>query len=70
MQIAEYCSAHVTQGAQALKQVLQAKVTSELKRKIAYEAEFSSVAEACIEKNAPEPLKRSIFEMANAEAGN
>lgn len=65
MQITEYCSAHATQGAQALKQVLQAKVTSELKRKISYEAEFSSVAEACIEKNAPEPLKRLIFEMVH-----
>ena len=29
---------------------------------IAYEAEFSSVSEACIRKNAPEPLIAAVFD--------
>jgi hypothetical protein len=61
-QIANYRSAYATQGAQVLKQVLQAVATSELKKRIKYNAEFSSIAEACIDKNAPEPLKRLVFE--------
>jgi hypothetical protein len=61
-QIAKYRSALATQGAQVLKQVLQVAVKMDLERRIKYSAEFSSIAEACIEKNAPEPLKRLVFE--------
>lgn len=62
MQIVSYQSAQATTGAYVLKQVIQAKVKSQLKEKIKYEAEFSSVVEACIEKNAPQALKLSVHE--------
>lgn len=58
MKIDEYQHA---QGPQALRQVLQASATSTLKEMIAYSAEFSSISEACIRKNAPEPLIAAVF---------
>jgi hypothetical protein len=63
MQIEKYCSAHETKKAQALKQVQQEMAKRELQERIKYNSEFSSVAEACIEKNAPESLKRLVFEV-------
>jgi hypothetical protein len=59
MEIADYIGA---EGPQALRLVAQASVLRELKKKVTYEAEFSSVSEACIRKNAPAPLIASIFE--------
>lgn len=58
MKITEYQHA---QGPQALRRVLQASAMSTLKEMIAYSAEFSSVSEACIRKNAPEPLIAAVF---------
>jgi uncharacterized protein (TIGR02646 family) len=49
------------QGAQALVWLMKNTAISNLKKKIEYEAEFSSVAEACIRKKAPEPLVASVF---------
>jgi hypothetical protein len=50
-------SARETQGAQILKLVQQTAAIKELHELRTYAAEFSSVADACIEKNAPESLK-------------
>lgn len=58
MEIANY---HGAAGAQCLKLVAQAAVTDKLKKMVAYEAEFSSVVEACIRKLAPESLEASVF---------
>lgn len=44
------------------KKLLQTIAVSKLKKYIAYEAEFSSVAEACIRKSAPEPLIARVLE--------
>jgi len=55
--IRDYLSAQETWGAQALKLVSQAAARKELTALIDYAAEFSSVAEACIEKEAPIALK-------------
>lgn len=62
MQIADYQSAQAPGVAYVLRLLQQTKVKTELKKKIKYEAEFSSVAEACIEKNAPVALKLSVYE--------
>jgi hypothetical protein len=62
MKIAEYQNAT---GPQALRVVYQSSAKSALKSMIRYEAEFSSVSEACIRKNAPEPLIAAIFDPAN-----
>lgn len=59
MAIIDYTSAQSQK--QALRQVAQASAQAKLKEMIAYEAEFSSVAEACVRKNAPEPLLASVF---------
>jgi hypothetical protein len=56
--IAEYQS---TQGAQALDACLQALALTRLRKMIDYAAEFSSVMEACLRKNAPESLVASVF---------
>ncbi|MBT9313209.1 HNH endonuclease family protein [Leptothoe kymatousa] len=48
----------------AIRLVHQASAIKELKKKVAYEVEFSSVSEACIRKHAPEPLIASVFERA------
>jgi hypothetical protein len=55
--IQDYVSAHQTYGAQALKLVSQSTAVTELNELRGYASEFSSVADACIEKNAPESLK-------------
>lgn len=59
--IAAFRSAQKTHGAQVLKQVLQAAAKTELTSMIDYDEEFSSIAEACIEKHASESLKRMVF---------
>jgi len=59
MKIAEYQQAS---GPQAIRLVLQSLAKSTLKEMIDYNAEFSSVSEACIRKNAPEPLIAAIFD--------
>ncbi len=58
MAIADFKSA---KGPQALKAVTRASALSKLKEMVAYKAEFSSVSEACIRKNAPEPLIAEVF---------
>ena len=63
MAIAEYKSAS---GPQVLKWVRRASALSKLKSMVTYEAEFSSVAEACIRKKAPESVIASVFDKANA----
>jgi len=47
---------------QVLQLVQQASALARLKQMVAYGAEFSSVSEACIRKNAPESLIASVFE--------
>lgn len=49
-------------GAQALVILMKARAINDLKNKIKYEVEFSSVAEACIRKKAPEPVIAAVFE--------
>lgn len=51
------------QGAQALTWLQKATAVASLKKKIMYEAEFSSVAQACIRKRAPEALLASVFDV-------
>jgi hypothetical protein len=46
---------------QALRKVAQASARKHLKEMIDYKAEFSSVAIACIQKNAPSPLIAAVF---------
>jgi hypothetical protein len=59
--IADFVGAQATHGAQCLAMIQQATAKSELRKLVAYEAEFSSVAEACVDKNAPEALRRLVF---------
>lgn len=59
MRIAEYVNAD---GPQALRMISQTNSKVRLQEMVDYNAEFSSVAEACIRKNAPEPLLALIFE--------
>jgi hypothetical protein len=49
-------------GPQALRLVRQASAMNKLKEMVIYSAEFSSVSEACIRKNAPSTLVASVFE--------
>lgn len=49
-------------GSQALQLVQKLSAAKKLKRMISYSAEFSSVSEACIRKNAPGALVASLFE--------
>lgn len=49
-------------GAQALIWLMREMAVENLKKKIRYEAEFSSVAQACIRKKAPESLQASVFD--------
>jgi hypothetical protein len=60
MEIANYKGAKAC-GAQALTLLEREMAIVRLKAKIAYKAEFSSVAEACIRKKAPEPVVASVF---------
>jgi hypothetical protein len=50
------------QGSQVLRLVAQASAKAALKEMVDYNSEFSSVSEACIRKNAPEPLIAAIFD--------
>jgi hypothetical protein len=59
MRITEYVNAD---GPHVLRMFTQAAAKVRLKEMIDYNAEFSSVAEACIRKNAPEPLVALVFE--------
>jgi hypothetical protein len=59
MAIKEYQGAG---GPQVLRLVKQASAVKQLKEMVAYSAEFSSVAEACIRKHAPSPVVASVFE--------
>lgn len=45
---------------QVFKAIFQAKAVLELRKMIQYNREFSSVAEACIRKQAPEPIRAQI----------
>ncbi len=49
-------------GPQALRLVYQTLALKKLKKMVDYDAEFSSVSEACIRKNAPGSLVASVFE--------
>lgn len=59
MRITEYVNAD---GPQVFRMINQTAAKVRLKEMIDYNAEFSSVAEACIRKNAPEPLVALVFE--------
>jgi hypothetical protein len=59
MSITEYRD---VKGPQVLRLVIQASALKKLKEMVVYSAEFSSVSEACIRKNAPDPLVASVFE--------
>jgi hypothetical protein len=59
MAIADYQGAR---GPYALQRVAQASALKRLKAMVTYAAEFSSVSEACIRKNAPDSLVASVFE--------
>lgn len=59
--ISDYKGANI-QGAQALIWLMKEIAITNLKKKIKYEAEFSSVAEACIRKKAPESVLAVVFE--------
>ncbi len=48
-------------GAQALIWLMKEMSIAQLRDKVKYDAEFSSIAEACIRKNAPESLVASVF---------
>lgn len=63
MAIADYKGA---EGPYVLRLVGQASALKKLKEMVEYKAEFSSVAEACIRKNAPGPLIASVFERSSA----
>ncbi|MDR1994786.1 hypothetical protein [Azonexus sp.] len=58
--IKDYSSA--SDEPQSLKQIRQATVIVDLKKMIDYKEEFSSVAEACIRKTAPEAVKAKVYE--------
>lgn len=61
MAIAEYKGA---EGPQVLREVIQAAAVKKLKDMVTYTAEFSSVAQACILKNAPLPVVAMVFEQS------
>lgn len=56
--VGEYVSAAT--DPQCMRMLRQAGVVADLKRLIAYEAEFSSIADACIEKVAPPILRAKV----------
>ena len=60
MRIADYRQAT---GPQALRLIRQSVATAALKEMITYGFEFSSVSEACVRKNAPEPLIAAVFDV-------
>ena len=59
MEISNYKGA--AKSPQVLADIIRAGVRSRLKEKVKYEAEFSSIAEACIRKEAPEPIISAVF---------
>ncbi len=59
--INDYQSANMP-GAYALSIVHKTLAVTKLKEKIQYGVEFSSIAQACILKKAPEPLIASVFD--------
>lgn len=59
MVIADYNGAD---GPYVLRLVSQVAALKKLKEMVSYAAEFSSVSEACIRKNAPDSLIASVFE--------
>jgi hypothetical protein len=59
-EIANYNGANAC-GAEAIKWIMRSNSIANLKKMVAYEAEFSSVVAACIRKNAPEPLITEVF---------
>ncbi len=60
MEIANYNGA-LSNGYRHQKKLFRASAVSKLQNYIKYESEFSSVAEACIRKCAPEPLVAQVF---------
>lgn len=56
--IADYQGA---EGPQAIRWVYQALALRRIKEMVAYAAEFSSVAEACVRKKGPEALTAQVF---------
>jgi hypothetical protein len=67
MTIADYKGG--AEDPQAIRLINQTSAIKELKKKVAYEVEFSSVSEACIRKHAPTPLIASVLESAPAIHG-
>lgn len=66
------CRGHISEhvnadGPQVLRLIDQTKAKLRLKEMIQYDVEFSSVAEACIRKNAPEPLIAMVFEQTRLQ---
>jgi hypothetical protein len=59
--IKQYRAAQQTMGAQALALVEKTKAKQSLQGLTQYAAEFSSVAAACIEKEAPQALRQMIY---------
>lgn len=60
-QIQNYQSAS-TAASQYTKRIYQELALTSLKGMVTYDKEFSSIAKACIRKNAPEPLAASVLE--------
>ena len=58
MAIAKYRGAN---GSSNLARITKTMAKIEIKEMVKYEAEFSSVVEACVRKNAPEPLIAAVF---------
>jgi len=63
--VADYKAAS---GKQALRKITQLNAIIKLREMISYDAEFSSVAEACVYKLAPAPLKAAVFEKSAGHA--
>jgi hypothetical protein len=62
--IGNYAGAQHVTGAHCLAMIIQSTAKIELRKLAEYGAEFSSVVEACVSKNAPESLGRLVFEPA------
>jgi hypothetical protein len=60
-EIANFKSA-TSAGAETVKWILRENAIVNLRKMIAYEAEFSSVVEACIRKTAPDALVAAVFD--------
>jgi hypothetical protein len=67
MAIADYRGA---KGPYVSQLIFQLNALTKLKEMVAYSAEFSSVSEACIRKNAPDPLVASVFEQLPAASSS